>query len=144
MAAQEKERKLKLGIVGIGVGASEILPAMEQMPEFELVTAARHMQEAGVPYVLAPNGTAPNLERRRAAKCVFDAVFGRRVLDGAARVLAVTQAEHRQLTTWACPPNASPSCQIRWRSRNSSRRPPEDSSASGSASTDRSSHTWAS
>ena len=29
-------RKLKLGIVGIGVGASEILPAMEQMPEFEL------------------------------------------------------------------------------------------------------------
>ena len=40
MAAQEKERKLKLGIVGIGVGASEILPAMEQMPEFELVAAA--------------------------------------------------------------------------------------------------------
>jgi predicted dehydrogenase len=33
-------RKLKLGIVGIGVGASEILPAMEQIPEFELVAAA--------------------------------------------------------------------------------------------------------
>lgn len=33
-------RKLKLGIVGIGVGASEILPAMEQMPEFELIAAA--------------------------------------------------------------------------------------------------------
>ena len=33
-------RKLRLGIVGIGVGASEILPAMEQMPEFELVAAA--------------------------------------------------------------------------------------------------------
>jgi phthalate 4,5-cis-dihydrodiol dehydrogenase len=33
-------KKLKLGIVGIGVGASEILPAMEQMPEFELVAAA--------------------------------------------------------------------------------------------------------
>ncbi len=33
-------RKLKLGIVGIGVGASEILPAMEQMPEFDLVAAA--------------------------------------------------------------------------------------------------------
>ena len=29
-------RRLKLGIVGIGVGASEILPAMEQIPEFEL------------------------------------------------------------------------------------------------------------
>ena len=34
------ERKLKLGIVGIGVGASEILPAMEQMPQFEFVAAA--------------------------------------------------------------------------------------------------------
>jgi glycosyltransferase involved in cell wall biosynthesis len=61
------------------------------------VIAARHMQEAGVPYVLAPNGTALNLERRRAAKRVFDALFGRRVLAGAAKVLAVTQAEHLQL-----------------------------------------------
>src|SRR5947208_3241542 len=34
------ERKLKLGIVGIGVGASEILPQMERIPEFELVAAA--------------------------------------------------------------------------------------------------------
>jgi len=62
------------------------------------VIAARRMQEAAVPYVLAPNGTAPNLERRRAAKRVFDGVFGRRVMEGAAKVLAVTRAEHRQLT----------------------------------------------
>ena len=40
MAEASTERKLKLGIVGIGVGASEILPAMEQMAEFELVAAA--------------------------------------------------------------------------------------------------------
>ncbi|HEU4340224.1 MAG TPA: Gfo/Idh/MocA family oxidoreductase [Candidatus Binatia bacterium] len=33
-------RKLKLGIVGIGVGASEILPQIERIPEFELVAAA--------------------------------------------------------------------------------------------------------
>ena len=33
-------RKLKLGIIGLGVGASEILPAMEQIPEFELAAAA--------------------------------------------------------------------------------------------------------
>ena len=40
MANESPIRKLKLGIVGIGVGASEILPAMEQIPEFELVAAA--------------------------------------------------------------------------------------------------------
>src|SRR5688500_235806 len=33
-------RKLKIGIVGIGVGASEILPQMEAMPEIQLVAAA--------------------------------------------------------------------------------------------------------
>ncbi|HME60140.1 MAG TPA: Gfo/Idh/MocA family oxidoreductase [Candidatus Binatia bacterium] len=40
MPETASERKVKLGIVGIGVGASEILPAMEQMPELELVAAA--------------------------------------------------------------------------------------------------------
>jgi phthalate 4,5-cis-dihydrodiol dehydrogenase len=44
MADEKKEsqvakRRLKLGIVGIGVGASEILPQMEQIPEFELTAA---------------------------------------------------------------------------------------------------------
>jgi phthalate 4,5-cis-dihydrodiol dehydrogenase len=38
--ATESKRKLKLGIAGIGVGASEILPQMEQIPEFELTAAA--------------------------------------------------------------------------------------------------------
>jgi glycosyltransferase involved in cell wall biosynthesis len=61
------------------------------------VIAAAHLRRAGVPYVLAPNGTAPNLERRRIAKRLFDAVAGRRVMDEAARVLAVTAAEARQL-----------------------------------------------
>jgi glycosyltransferase involved in cell wall biosynthesis len=61
------------------------------------VIAARHMEQAGVPYVLAPHGTAPILERRRAAKRVFDVIAGRRVLRGASRVLAVTQAERVQL-----------------------------------------------
>src|SRR4026209_536140 len=40
MAESKPDRKLKLGIVGIGVGASEILPAMEQMADFQLVAAA--------------------------------------------------------------------------------------------------------
>src|SRR5918999_754421 len=40
MAPGNTVKQLNLGIVGIGVGASEILPAMEQIPEFELVAAA--------------------------------------------------------------------------------------------------------
>ena len=59
--------------------------------------AARWLTAAGVPYVLSPHGTAPRIERRRALKWVFDYTVGRGVLDGAARLLAVSEAERRQL-----------------------------------------------
>jgi glycosyltransferase involved in cell wall biosynthesis len=49
--------------------------------------------------VLAPNGTAPRIERRLLAKHAFDVLAGRRILAGAARVLAVSDAERRQLAT---------------------------------------------
>jgi glycosyltransferase involved in cell wall biosynthesis len=59
--------------------------------------AARRLEAAGVPYVLSPHGTAPRIERRRALKWVFDHTVGRGVLEGAARLLAVSEAERRQL-----------------------------------------------
>jgi len=59
--------------------------------------AARHLRRAGVPYVVQPNGTAPRIEQRRAAKMAFDILFARHVLPGAAFVLAVTDWERRQL-----------------------------------------------
>lgn len=59
--------------------------------------AAHHLTRAGVPYLLQPNGTAPRIERRKAAKAIFDLVAGRRVMTGATRVVAVTNAETRQL-----------------------------------------------
>jgi glycosyltransferase involved in cell wall biosynthesis len=70
------------------------------------VIAARHLRQNGVPYVLAPNGTAPRIERRQAAKLAFDLVAGRRVLQGAARVLAVSGAERTQLTELGIPDDA--------------------------------------
>jgi glycosyltransferase involved in cell wall biosynthesis len=66
---------------------------------------ARHLRRAGVPYVLAPNGTAARIERRQFAKWIFDAVLGRRILNGAARVLAVSDAERRQLTRLGVDPS---------------------------------------
>jgi glycosyltransferase involved in cell wall biosynthesis len=59
--------------------------------------AAYHLRRAGVPYVLAPYGTAPNLERRRLTKHAYDVCLGRGILRNAARVLAVTRAEQSQL-----------------------------------------------
>jgi glycosyltransferase involved in cell wall biosynthesis len=67
------------------------------------VLAARALERAHVPYVLAPNGTAVNIERLRAAKAVFDMVAGRRVLSGARRLIAVTASERRQLLDLGIP-----------------------------------------
>jgi glycosyltransferase involved in cell wall biosynthesis len=68
--------------------------------------AARHLARAGVPYLLAPNGTAPRLERRQLAKWLFDVTAGRRVLPGAAAVLAVSEAERAQLLGVGVSPDA--------------------------------------
>ena len=61
------------------------------------IVAGHHLRTAGIPYVVAPNGTAPIIERRHTAKRVVDLLAGRAFLRGAARVLAVTEAEASHL-----------------------------------------------
>jgi len=58
--------------------------------------AATHLRRAGVPFVVQPNGTAGRIERRQAAKAVFDRVFARDVIPGASGLIAVTDWERRQ------------------------------------------------
>ena len=67
------------------------------------VIAARHLRRHRVPFVLAPNGTAPRIERRHAAKWVFDQMAGHRVMRTAARLVAVTNAERDQLLALGVP-----------------------------------------
>jgi glycosyltransferase involved in cell wall biosynthesis len=64
-----------------------------------LLTArgATLLRRAGVPFVVQPNGTARRIERRLAAKAVFDALFGHALLTHAARIIAVSGSERRQL-----------------------------------------------
>jgi glycosyltransferase involved in cell wall biosynthesis len=66
-------------------------------------TAARYLRRAGVPYVVSPHGTAPRIERWHAAKWLFDLSVGRRFLRDASRILAVTEAERRQLRAMRVP-----------------------------------------
>jgi glycosyltransferase involved in cell wall biosynthesis len=64
---------------------------------FPGVIAARALARAGVPYIVQPNGTARPIERRVAAKRLFARTFARRFLADAARIIAVSEAERRQL-----------------------------------------------
>ena len=66
--------------------------------------AARRLARAAVPYLLSPHGTAPLIERRRIAKRIFDLTLGRGLMEGAARVLAVSEAERRQLVALGVSP----------------------------------------
>jgi glycosyltransferase involved in cell wall biosynthesis len=59
--------------------------------------AAAELSRVGIPYLVAPNGTAPRIERRRLAKALFDHSVGRHVLRGARWVIAVSEAERAQL-----------------------------------------------
>ena len=65
--------------------------------------AAHYLDRFGVPYVLAPNGTAPVIERRHLAKHAFDWLAGNRMLRNAAAVVAVSEAERRQLLSLGVP-----------------------------------------
>jgi glycosyltransferase involved in cell wall biosynthesis len=70
------------------------------------VIAAAELSRAGVPYVVSPNGTARPIERRIVAKRVFALTAGRRMLAGAARIIAVSLAEKAQLLTLGIAPSA--------------------------------------
>jgi glycosyltransferase involved in cell wall biosynthesis len=70
-----------------------------------VAAAARILAKARIPYVVSPHGTAPLIERRFLAKQIFDATAGRGYLDGAARVLAVSEAERAQLKALGVPDN---------------------------------------
>ncbi|MFN7981081.1 MAG: glycosyltransferase [Vicinamibacterales bacterium] len=67
------------------------------------ILAARALSKAGVPWVISPNGTAPIFERRLLEKRVLQQLGGDRVLRDARFVLAVSQAEERQLLALGVP-----------------------------------------
>ncbi|MGB2717612.1 MAG: glycosyltransferase [Vicinamibacterales bacterium] len=65
--------------------------------------AARALKTSSVPYLVSPNGTAPAIERRLIAKQMFDLVAGQQMLQGAARILATSNAERNQLLALGLP-----------------------------------------
>jgi glycosyltransferase involved in cell wall biosynthesis len=59
----------------------------------------------GVPYVLSAHGTLPIVVQRKAAKRLFDLFFGRRLLVGASRFIAVSPFEVQQYGAFGIEPD---------------------------------------
>ncbi len=60
-------------------------------------TAARVLRTAGRPWILQTHGTFPNHGQHPVAKALFDAALGDRIVKGAAALIAVSEAEARDL-----------------------------------------------
>ena len=68
------------------------------------VPAARTARELSIPYVLSPHGGLRHLGKH-AAKTIFDVLWGRAILDGAAAVLVLTGKEERDALAFNIPPS---------------------------------------
>ncbi|MCB9761323.1 MAG: glycosyltransferase family 4 protein [Alphaproteobacteria bacterium] len=66
--------------------------------------AADWARARGVPYVMTPNGTLPRHERKVGAKLLWDLLVSGRVPQGAAQLIAVSQAERGQFLSHGVPP----------------------------------------
>lgn len=84
--------------------AAALLDRLESGPPVDLVhlhghrhllnnVAVRWAQARGIPHVLTSNGTLPRLERKVAAKALWDAVVAGHIPGGAARCVAVSAAD---------------------------------------------------
>jgi glycosyltransferase involved in cell wall biosynthesis len=63
---------------------------------FQNVVVSHFAQRCGVPYVLQAHGSLPLIVRRKFAKGAYDLLFGQRLLQGAGRLVAVSEVEAEQ------------------------------------------------
>lgn len=69
---------------------------MHEVRTFQNIVTERAIRRYGMPYFLSAHGTLPVIIQRHLAKRVFDRLFGHRILDGAARLIAVSPLEVTQ------------------------------------------------
>ncbi len=80
---------------------AELLPAVDVVHLHEIrsmtnALALHPLLQSGVPYIVSPHGGLPVELGRTAYKRFFDVMWGRRLLDRAARLHAITEMERQQ------------------------------------------------
>jgi glycosyltransferase involved in cell wall biosynthesis len=70
---------------------------------YQNVAVRRFALSEGIPYILSAHGTVLKLYRKKLAKSIFDMIAGRSVLEDAARLVALSDAEAGQYRTMNIP-----------------------------------------
>jgi len=63
---------------------------------FQNIVIAHYAGKYGVPYVLSARGSVPRIMAKQNLKWIYDVFFGYRILGGASKVIALSQAEAQQ------------------------------------------------
>src|SRR5207249_6070332 len=70
---------------------------------YQNIIVRKQALRAQIPYVFSAHGTVPRIVRKRLAKAVFDEIVGRRVLEDASRLTALSKAEVVQYEAMGIP-----------------------------------------
>ncbi|MBN1937682.1 MAG: glycosyltransferase [Anaerolineae bacterium] len=71
---------------------------MHEVRTFQNIVVRYAASQNRIPYVISAHGTLPVIIQRKLAKRVFDLLFGQCILDGSARMIAVSPLEVTQYT----------------------------------------------
>ena len=88
--------------------------ARQNLPDFEIIhlhtartfqniVVSHYARRYGLPYLLQAHGTLPVIVARKAAKRLYDLMFGRRVVAGARGLIAVSEMERQQYRRFGVP-----------------------------------------
>lgn len=72
---------------------------------FQNLIVSAFARRYGIPYVLSAHGSLPVIVQRKVAKRVYDLLFGRRLIAGASRLIAVSPVEMEQYAAWGVDPD---------------------------------------
>jgi glycosyltransferase involved in cell wall biosynthesis len=76
---------------------------MHTVRTFQNAVVSHFARRHGIPYVLSAHGTLPLIVRRRLPKQAYDLLFGRRLLQDAGMLIAVSEVEADQYRQWGIP-----------------------------------------
>lgn len=70
---------------------------------YQNIVVRQHALGAGIPYILSAHGSVPRIVRMKLVKSLFDSIVGQDVLEDAAHLIAVSNAEQQQYETMGVP-----------------------------------------
>ena len=74
----------------------------------QCILMGRYATRSGTPFVLQPHGSMPIIVEKKIQKAIFDALWGKKTLHKASRIIAVSSCERDQIMKFGVPSESIP------------------------------------